>query len=203
MAFNIEAFKANGLIGGGARPSLFEVRMTALPTSIAAVQEKVTFLAATASLPSSELDLVEIPYFGRRIRIAGERLFKDWTITIMNDEDFKLRDMFESWSNKINAHVSNRQDSPPGDLLDYKVDSVEVLQYGKTGPGVDSGVIRSYQFFGMFPLRVEQIPLDWGRGNTIETFDVTFMYDYWVPTAVGLSSPSYSGLIPPDTGAGV
>ena len=201
--FNLNAFLQQGLSGGGARPSLFEVRLTGVPVDVPGGQTAaVSFLCQSASLPASTLQLIEVPYFGRTIKLAGERVFRDWTITIMNDEDFALRDLFESWSNKINAMLSNVQDSAPSNLLDYKVDSIEVLQYGKAGPGNDSGVIRSYTFYGMFPTDVGQIQLDWSRGNQIETFDVTLAYDYWEPGTIGQSNPSYTGLIPPDTGAG-
>lgn len=198
MTFNINTFRATGLVGGGARPSLFEVRMTGIP--VPGTPTKVSILAQAASLPASVLEIVEVPYFGRRLRLAGERIFRDWTITVMNDEDFILKDMFESWTNKINSMVSNVQESNPGSLLDYKIDSVEVLQYGKTGPGDDTGIIRAYQFSGMFPINVEAIPLDWSRGSQIETFDVTFALDLWVPTTIGQATPSYSGYTPPDTG---
>lgn len=202
MSFNINTFKATGLFGGGARPSLFEVRMTGVPvTTAGGTTARLSFLAQAASLPPSTIELVEVPYFGRRVRLAGERIFNDWTITVMNDEDFQLRDLFESWSNKMNSMVSNRQQSSASNLLDYKVDSVEVLQYGKIGPDNDSGVTRSYMFSGLFPIKVEAIPLDWSRGNQIETYDVTFALDYWIPTTIGTSVPTYSGYTPPDTGS--
>ena len=201
--FNLNAFLQNGLVDGGARPSLFEVRLTGVPVDVPGGNtSKMSFLVQAASIPSSTIDLIEVPYFGRRIKIAGERIFRDWTVTVMNDEDFALRDLFESWSNKINALLSNVQDSTPGQLLDYKIDSVEVLQYGKVGPGNDSGIIRSYIFNGLFPINVDSIALDWSRGNQIETFDVVFAYDYWIPNTIGQSAPSYTGLIPPDNGSG-
>jgi len=197
MIFNIETFRSSGLVDGGARPSLFNIRMTGLPEGAGTTQQQISVLATATTIPSSELDLIEIPYMGRRIKIAGERIFRDWTVTIMNDEDFAIRDLFETWSNKINALVSNRQDSSSSNLLDYKVDSVEVLQYGKAGPGDDSGIIRGYMFHGMFPYVVRDIQLDWSRGNQIETFDVTFAYDYWTPETIGSSTPGYTGLLNP------
>lgn len=199
MQFNLDTFRQNGLALGGARPSLFAVRMTGVPVGVSTIFSQVEFLCQAASIPASRVDVVEVPYFGRRMRIAGERTFDDWTVTIMNDEDFAIRDMFEAWSDKINTMVSNRQNSAAGSLLDYKVDTVEVLQYGKVGPDSDAGVIRSYIFAGLFPTRIDQIPLDWSRGNDIERFDVTFAFDYWVPTTIGQSNPSYSGFLAPDT----
>jgi hypothetical protein len=88
--------------------------------------------------------------------------------------------MMESWSNRINTMVSNVMDPSMFPLV-YK-STAKVLQYGKQG-----NVIRAYDFIGIFPTNVDAIPLDWDQTNTIEQFDVTFAYDYWVPDI------SYSG----------
>lgn len=190
MAFNINTFKARGLTSGGARPSLFSVRIPLIPPGLNVGATDIEFLISAASLPPSTVDLIEVPYFGRRIKVAGERIFQNWQVSVLNDEDFELRNLFESWSNKINTHVSNRFDivSTPNE---YKVNEVEVLQYGKAGPGDESGVIRSYTFWGVWPVNIDAIPLDWGRTNQIETFDVTFAIDYWVPR-IGGASGSYA-----------
>lgn len=155
------------------------------------------FVARAAQIPASTIDPVEVPYFGRKIQLAGNRSFQPWTITIMNDEGMKHRNMFESWHNKINTLVSNRQDSTSTTMLDYKVPA-NVLQFGKAGPGDDSGIIRSYQFEGLFPIDVSAMALDWDAGNTIQTFDVTLAYDYWVPVIFDPESTPYSPTISPD-----
>jgi hypothetical protein len=103
----------------------------------------------------------------------------------MNDEDFELRNSMEAWLNMINTHVSNRMGSgltgPTGAGPDqYKTDLI-VQQFSKAGPSNSSGVIRQYKFNGAFPTSVGAISLDWDSTNTIESFDVTFSYDYWEP----------------------
>jgi hypothetical protein len=198
LAFNIDGFRARGLVNGGARPSLFEVRLPIAPPGVSSTAlNDLSFLVQASQLPSSVIEPIDVPYFGRKIKIAGDRTFQDWTITVMNDEDFGLRNFFESWHNKINSLVSNRQDSPSGSLLDYKVQA-EVIQYGKAGPGDDSGIIRAYTFVGLFPTSIDAIGLDWERTNTYETFDVTFAYDYWVPSDFGESNDKYSPITSPD-----
>lgn len=186
MAFNIATFKANSLIDQGARPSLFSVRIPSLPPGVFDAKSQVELSVLASSIPSSVVEQIELPYMGRRIKTFGERVFENWRVTVYNDESFDLRNMFESWSNKINMMVSNRYDNEAqaGDLSDYKVDNVEVLQYGKAGPGDDSGVIRSYMFYGLWPTQISSIDLDWGRTNQIEMFDVVFSVDYWVPAIV-------------------
>lgn len=199
MAFDIETFKAAGLRLGGARPSLFQVQFNALPVGDTITQQQISFLCQAATLPASEVDPIEVPYFGRRIKLAGERVFRDWTVNVLNDEDFKIRDLFENWSNLINTMETNVTD---GGLVGYKIDGVSVNQYSKGGPistdpiSTDS-VLRSYQFMGLFPTRLGDIRLDWSQGQAIETYDVTFAYDYWLPGDVGQFT--YTGF---ETGSG-
>ncbi len=188
MAFNVNNFRANGLKLGGARPSLFEVTITP-PSGVGQPGgvQRIPFLVRAAQLPAMTVDPVEVPYFGRKIKLAGDRTFADWTVTVMNDEDFQLRSLFENWSNKINSIVGNVGSTPPNA---YKT-TATVFQFGRTagnasGPG---SIIRSYTFNGLFPTNIDAIALDWDTTNTIETFDVTFSYDWWEP-ANGLTTDS-------------
>ena len=176
MPFNISTFKENGLVYGGARPSLFNVFMS-VPAGIGIDNvsvDKFRFVCKTAELPESQVGSIDIPYFGRRIKVAGERNFADWAVTVMNDEDFSVRAMFEAWSNALNRMVSNVRD-PAVSSENYKVD-LEVIQYGK-----DGSTIRSYQLVGAFPTAIGAIGLNWESQNAIEEFGVNFSYDYWVP----------------------
>jgi hypothetical protein len=176
MPFNISAFKSNGLVYGGARPSLFQVYLS-VPAGIGIDNvsvDKFRFVCRTAEIPESTISSIDIPYFGRRIKVAGERAFADWSVTIMNDEDFAVRSMFEAWSNAMNRLVSNVRD-PNISAEQYKTD-LEVIQYGK-----DGSEIRSYQFVGAFPTSVSNIGLSWDTANAVEEFSVTFAYDYWIP----------------------
>ncbi len=176
MPFNISNFKANGLVYGGARPSLFNVEMPA-PTGIGIDNvslDKFRFVCRSAALPSSRVSEIPVPYFGRRIKVAGQRDFEDWSVAVMNDEDFSVRAMFEAWSNALNRHVSNVRD-PNISSENYKVD-MTVNQYSK-----DGYIIRSYVLVGAFPTNIGAIALNWDAANQIEEFNVTFAYDYWVP----------------------
>jgi hypothetical protein len=176
MPFNIDAFKSNGLVYGGARPSLFQVRLS-VPQNITIDNvsvNKFSFLCKTAELPESTVSQIEIPYFGRRIKVAGERSFADWSVSVLNDEDFSVRSMFETWSNALNRLVSNVRD-PGVSQEEYKVD-LEVIQYGKDGTE-----IRSYKLVGAFPTSIGSIGLNWDSANAVEEFNVTFAYDYWIP----------------------
>lgn len=177
MPFNINSFKQNGLVWGGARPSMFSVFLTppaGLSIDNAAV-DKFRFVCRAAELPESAVSSIDVPYFGRKIKVAGERTFQDWQVTVMNDEDFAIRSLFENWSNGINRMIANVRD-PALTLERYKQD-IEVVQYS-----IDGVAIRGYMLVGAFPTNIDGIGLDWNNGNAIEEFTVTFAYDYWVPT---------------------
>lgn len=196
MPFNVNDFRANGLKLGGARPSLFQVIMT-LPAGVGQPSgaQRIPFLVRAAQLPAATVDPIEVPYFGRKIKLAGDRTFADWTVTVMNDEDFQLRSLFENWSNKINSLVGNVGSLGPNG---YKT-TASVLQFGRNGSN-ESGpgsVIRQYTFNGIFPTTIDAIALDWDNTNTIETFDVTFSYDWWEP--INGSTPDSDRI---DVGAG-
>jgi hypothetical protein len=176
MPFNISAFKSNGLVYGGARPSLFNVFMSA-PAGIGIDNvsvDKFRFVCKTAELPESVISSIDVPYFGRKIKVAGERAFADWSVSVINDEDFSVRAMFEAWSNALNRLVSNVRD-PAISAEQYKVD-LDIVQYGK-----DGSTLRSYQLIGAFPTQISGIALSWESASAIEEFTVNFAYDYWIP----------------------
>jgi len=176
MAFNIDQFKTRGLQYGGARPALFSVAVS--PPPVIGIDltsaNKFEFTARAASLPESNIDSIQIPYFGRKIKVAGDRTFADWRVTVMNDEDFGVRAMFEKWSNAMNRHRSNIRQAEVN-VENYKA-TMNVIQYSK-----DGSVIREYEIIGAFPTVIDAIDLDWDSTNSIQTFSVGFAYDYWIP----------------------
>ncbi len=185
MAFNIEQFKDRGLYLGGARPSLFRVTLNfpdyALQgVSNARVEGESSFLIRSAQIPASTIPSIEVPYFGRKIKVSGDRSFNDWVTTVMNDEDFELRRALENWMRGINSHIPNLMTPPYLNISGTNIRSgyktnLNVTQFSKTGEK-----IRTYTFVGAFPINVGEIMLDWEATNRIETFDVTWSYDYWV-----------------------
>ena len=176
MAFNISQFKALALPTGGARPSLFQVTIADPPGIALGAKTKFSFTCRAAQLPASSLGTIEIPYFGRKIKLAGDRVFQSWQVTVMNDEDFDVRNMFETWSNYLNTHETNIRRTARESS--YKSE-VEVIQYSKGGPSGDSSIpIRSYRLIGAFPTVVSPIALDWNSTDQIEEFTVTFQYDW-------------------------
>lgn len=174
MAFNVAEFRAN-MVGDGARPNLFQVSLTfpSLVNGAVVAGQKTTFMAKAAQLPGSTIGSVTVPYFGRELKFAGNRTFADWTITIINDEDFLIRNAIEEWMNAINSHASNVRNQSAINPSNYSVDA-EVIQYGKAG-----NELKRYKFVGMWPQDVSTIDLAWDSNDTIEEFSVTFGYQYW------------------------
>lgn len=177
MAFNVEEFRsALGL--DGARPNYFNVQLV-FPGNVlnaAAAGSETTFMAKAAQLPGSTIGTVPLWYFGREIPVPGNRTFQPWTITVIQDEDFVIRNAFENWLNLINSHVGNIRDTSMVNSLGYGV-FASVLQYGKTG-----NVISQYDFTGMFPTDLSPIDLDWGSNDTIMEWSATLNYVYWTKT---------------------
>lgn len=180
MAFNIDTFISRGLVKGGARPSLFDVEVVFpvevgdLPAGALELTDRIRFTCRASSIPASTIAPVDVPYFGRMIKLAGDRTFADWSVTVMNDEDYVVRNAFEAWHNAINSIVSNRRTTSPSG---YK-GTATVRQYSKDG---SDQFIKAYTFADIFPVQLDEMSLDWEATNQIQTFGVTFAYNYWVP----------------------
>lgn len=168
MAFNINDIRSQ-LVRGGARPSLFQVTITNPVTAIADL--KVPFLTVRAQIPATTLGTIQVPYFGRKIKVAGDRNFAPWTVTVINDEDFLIRNAMETWNNSINLYEQNITALGSSAPALYKSQAT-VTHFGKDGE-----ILRVYQFNGLYPSEVSPITLDWNIQDQLEEFDVTFEYD--------------------------
>jgi len=181
MAFNhsdrtITDFRSK-LTGGGARSNLFEVSIPDFPTSNNIQERDIEFLVKAAEIPAANLGNIPVPFRGRVLPIAGDRTFDPWTVTIINDTNFHIRDAMERWSDFINDLQTAQGEVNPENY--QKVGFVK--QLSRKGTGADSGVdiLREYKFTGIYPNVVSSIPLDYGASDQIEEFQVTFNYLFW------------------------
>lgn len=172
----ISQFKS-ALSGGGARPNLFEVELTTFPTGISWDADKFKYLCKAAALPGSNVASIDVPFRGRTFKVAGDRTIDAWTVTIINDEDFKLRRAFESWTELIAKLDNNLGATNPGAYMS----NATVYQLGRgsqinstTNAGADSSILAAYQFIDIFPTSVSPIDLSYDSGDTIEEFTVEF-----------------------------
>ena len=183
----LDAFKGR-MIGGGARPNLFECELyfpdDAVPedTTRDALTDRTRFLVKAANLPASNIAPINIPFRGRNLKVAGDRTFDPWTITIINDVDFSIRTAFERWMNLINKHEDNAGITDPTLYQkDLYVKQLGRAQVGGTVPQTEAKipVLKQYRFLGTFPTNVSDIALSYETSDQIEEFSVT-MEVQWV-----------------------
>ena len=165
---NIDDFKAK-LKGGGARANLFKATIN-FPAYAQGDVEITSFMCKAAQLPASIMGIIEIPFRGRQLKIAGDRTFETWSPTILNDTDFVVRNAMERWMNGINAHSANTGLVAPAD---YSADLI-VEQLDR-----DEAVLKKYNFRGCFPTNVSAIDLAYETNDAIEEFTVEFQVQYW------------------------
>ena len=167
---NINDFKAK-LAGGGARANQFKVTMP-FPgySQVGGEIEELAFLCKTTQLPAMNVPSFSVPFRGRQIKIAGDRTYADWTISVLNDTNFKLRNAFERWSNGINNATDGEGLTNPAD---YQVDAF-VDQLDRNG-----ATLKSYTLRGAFPTSLADIDLSYSDNNSIETFTTSFTYQYF------------------------
>lgn len=201
-AKTISQFKSK-LAGGAARNNLFEVSIPSFPSAISDAWNSgdsgengvFKFLCKAANLPASTVAAIDIPFRGRNLKVAGDRTFADWTVTVMNDEDFKLRTAFEKWSNVLSKLEDNTGVTNPGS---YMTDAyVQQLGRGRekfvtTNGGGEHSVLRTYKFYDIWPNDISAIDLNYDSTNSIETFTVNFSVQYFT---IGESPESNTGSV--------
>ena len=175
---NISQFKSK-LIGGGARPNLFEGELTPLPPNVVSDWDAdiFQFMCKAAALPAQNIANIDIPFRGRIFKVAGDRTIDTWTITVINDEDFRFRNAFENWTQQIANLDDNMGTTDPSA---YMVNA-KVYQLGRgsekssqNNGGTENVVLKEYEFINIFPTNVSAIDLSYDTGDTIEEFTVEF-----------------------------
>jgi hypothetical protein len=164
----VDDFKSK-LRGGGARPNLFKATIN-YPGYANGDPELTSFLCETAQLPGSTIGTIIVPFRGRQLKMAGDRTFAPWTVTIINDTDFNVRNAMERWSNGMNAHSANTGLTSP---IAYEAD-LFIEQLDK-----DGSALKKYTLRGAFPTEVTPIDVSYASVDEIERFSVTFEFQYF------------------------
>ena len=190
---NIQSFR-DRMIGGGARPNMFEVNIN-LPDQIGKDKnrdENMRFLIKAAEIPAANIGNIPVPFRGRVLPVAGDRTFNPWTVTVINDAQFNIRDAMEQWSNLINDLQFDVGDINPADYQ-TKAEVFQLSRQSQGSGGQSAGkggeiiqTLRTYNFEGIYPNAVSSIPLDYGATDQIEEFQVTFNYLFWTTDLPGL-----------------
>ena len=171
----------------GVRPNMFQVDIS-FPGSVEADQTLVSYMCKSAVLPASNIGVIEVPFRGRTVKIAGDRTFDNWSATFINDKDMKTRSYFESWLNDINTHQANT------------ANVINPTEYGRTvlvkqleKDSSDEGAeLRAYKLWYAFPVSTSAIDLAYDSNDQIEEFSVEFQYSYW--TVGDEATPGRSGI---------
>jgi hypothetical protein len=167
---NIERFKGN-LKFGGSRANNFMVTIT--NPVLGAADAQVPFMVEAASLPAFTMEANTLSYFGREIKLDGKRTYEDWQVTVINDEDFAIRNALETWMNALNSPEGNQNTLPTGSPIEYKAQAT-ITEYSKT-----MEPLRTYKFVGLFPRELGEMEAAWSN-TEIQKFSVTFAYDYFI-----------------------
>ena len=186
----LDDFKAN-VAGDFARPNLFQVDL-AFPQVLnndASLVDLGKFTVRAANLPSSQIGVIEVPFRGRVLKIAGDRTFEPWTITIKNDSKFILRTAFEKWASSIQAYNENFAAAAglgdANDTTGYFADMV-VHQLARDAKDSEAPkILKSYKFYNVFPSNIAAIDLDFSNNDAIEEFTVELQTQYWTPFQAG------------------
>ena len=175
----ISQFKSQ-LTGGGARPNLFEVQLETFPPGITGANwdaDKFQYMCKAAQLPASTIASIDVPFRGRTFKVAGDRTIDVWTVTVINDEDFKLRRAFEAWSEHIAKLSNNLGATNPSSYMS----NATVYQLGRgstinstSNVGSESSILAAYNFVDIFPTSVSSIDVSYDSSDTIEEFTVEF-----------------------------
>ena len=167
-------------IGQGVKPNMFQVSIE-FPSPLAKGGEDLNLtniLCKSAALPGSNLGVIEVPFRGRTVKIAGDRTFDTWSATFFNDKDMKLRSFFEQWANSINTHEANTAPLfTPSQTGGYMA-RLAVSQLEKDS-SLSGSVLRTYNLEYCFPTNVSPIDLAYDSNDQIEEFTVEWQYSYF------------------------
>ena len=190
MAFNIEEFRA-AMFYDGARPNLFQVHIFFpdwLRETVA--ESEIRFVVNSTQLPQSTVGVARQHYFGREVKFPGDRVFPDWSVNIVNDANFVVKNAIERWLNALNNNSANRRNPVAINNRGYSTDAV-IHQLGKAG-----NILKTYDMYGIFPIQADPINVAWNANDQIEEFGATFAYQYWIDRASNGNESSTPGLPP-------
>ena len=193
----ISQFKSK-LVGGGARPNLFEVQVNFPDGVNLAIQgdgdgqfdgDRFRFLCKSAALPASNVNNLEVAFRGRTLKVAGNRTFDPWQITVIIDEDFGHYRAFQAWAQNIAQYGDSSGLTDPssymGQATVYQLGRNVASQQTSNSPATDSKILAQYKMVDIFPTAVGSIDLSYDSDNAIEEFTVDFQVQYWYPEAAG------------------
>ena len=169
---SISQFKGT-LSRGGVRPSMFQVDLTfpdGTTNDQADVIQKASMLCKGANIPASNISTISVPFRGRQLKVAGDRTFDEWTVTVINDANFTVRKALEKWSERIQNHNFALGET----VLENYFQDLTVRQLDRDGLN-----LRTYKVYSAWPSSMSEIELSFDQSDSIEEYQVTFQYQFW------------------------
>ena len=193
MAINSNLSSFLDRVKQGVRPNMFEVEF-AFPSGIDAGDGTLaTYMCKSAALPASNVGVIEVPFRGRTVKIAGDRTFDNWSTTFITDRDMKIRAQFEKWLELINSHEPNTAQLANPSETDGYTRGIIIKQKDKDA--TDQGTtLRSYKLWYAFPTSVSAVDLAYDSNDQIEEFSVEFQYSYWTVSSNDGTEAGPSGI---------
>jgi hypothetical protein len=181
----------SAISGGGARPNLFEVAIT-IPTGVtnnkvgALTDTKLNFnlLCKATNLPASNIASIDVPFLGRIFKVAGDRTYDTWSITVINDTDFAIRIIMEDWMQQIGQYQDSSGLVNPADYMGSATVTQLTRKSSDKTQSKNNGLENktAYTFQDIFPTNISAIDLSFDSSDTIEEFTVEFQVNYWYPS---------------------
>lgn len=180
MAFNLNDFR-NKFVHGGARASQFEMQIVWPDavrgvSGVAGAERDFRFLCHMSEIPANTIREIAVPYFGRKLKYAGEREYGKLSIGVYNDEDFKIRKAMDAWMKAICDYSTTISQFNGGITSGSYVTDGVVVQMSHNSGG---SALHAYKFVGMFPTNLSAIALDWSSADEFEKFTIEFDYQWW------------------------
>jgi hypothetical protein len=180
---SLSQFKS-AMSGGGARPNLFEVSFGNIPSAAKTLPDKFVMLCKATNLPASNIASIDVPFRGRIFKVAGDRTYDTWSITVINDNDFAIRTVMEDWMQHIGQYKDASGTTDPSTYMaNATVTQLSRDSSSMTQTSTTSGVknAKQYKFEDIFPTNISAIDLSFDSSDTIEEFTVEFQVNYWHP----------------------
>ena len=178
MAFTVSEFKSNvSKAGGGARPALYRITLTARDTNNSFTDTE-SILVKTTAIPPATIAPLTVNYAGRAYKWTGLRTFDNWTTTVLNDESFSIRNKLIRWMREISGGMDGLRDGQRGSPLTSSGDGYNDAFATVSQLGTDGQEKQRYKFYSLWPTELAEIPVDWSS-DMIEEYSVTWAYDYW------------------------
>ena len=136
---------------------------------------RVQAFCSAISMPERTVEMKEVKHHGPAYKIAIDYKSEDITATFYADKFLRERSYFELWQK---AAFSNQ--SHNFNFYDNYVSDVNIFQLGQFASRNErDDVTYAVKLFDCFPKAISAVEYSY-ENNTVQTFQVTFGFRYWI-----------------------